>query len=90
MVYSNWELSGDRANQARRVMEGSGLRPNQVAQIRGYADQDLRNKDAPADPSNRRVSLIVRYLDVPKKLSFGAVGTKVQQVEQHPLTHSHG
>jgi OmpA family len=52
MVYSNWELSGDRANQARRVMESSGMRPNQVAQIRGYADQDLRNKDNPKDPSN--------------------------------------
>ena len=82
--YSNWELSGDRANQARRVMESSGLRPNQVAQIRGYADQDLRNKDNPKDPSNRRVSLIVRYLDPAKPLSLGAVGGKVKQAEEHP------
>jgi chemotaxis protein MotB len=85
--YSNWELSGDRANQARRVMETSGLRPNQVAQIRGYADQDLRNKDAPEDPSNRRVSLIVRYLDPAKPLSLGVVGGKVKQTEQHPAVN---
>jgi chemotaxis protein MotB len=85
--YSNWELSGDRANEARRVMQGSGLLPNQVAQIRGYADQDLRNKANPEDASNRRVSLIVRYLDAPKKLSLGAVGSKVQQAEQHPVVN---
>ncbi|HLW75744.1 MAG TPA: flagellar motor protein MotB, partial [Bryobacteraceae bacterium] len=36
--YSNWELSADRANEARRIMESSGLRPNQVIEIRGYAD----------------------------------------------------
>src|SRR4029077_10738385 len=37
--YSNWELSADRANAARRLMEENGLTPNQVIQIRGYADQ---------------------------------------------------
>jgi chemotaxis protein MotB len=68
-------------------METSGLRPNQVAQIRGYADQDLRNKDAPEDPSNRRVSLIVRYLDPAKPLSLGVVGGKVKQTEQHPAVN---
>ena len=67
------------------VQDGAVLTGVQVAQIRGYADQDLRNKANPEDPSNRRVSLIVRYLDGPKKLSFGTVGSKVQQAEQHPV-----
>jgi chemotaxis protein MotB len=59
--YSNWELSADRANAARRLMEEAGLRPNQVTQVRGFADQRLRMKDAPDDPSNRRISIIVQY-----------------------------
>lgn len=61
--YSNWELSVDRANTARRIMCESGLRANQVEQVRGFADQHLRNKMDPRDPANRRISLIVQYLD---------------------------
>jgi chemotaxis protein MotB len=57
--YSNWELSADRANAARRVMEASGLRPEQVRNVRGYADRVLRLPDAPLDPRNRRVSIVV-------------------------------
>jgi chemotaxis protein MotB len=59
--YSNWELSTDRANAARRLMETGGVRPNQIVQVRGFADQNLRDKEHPDDPSNRRVSVIVRY-----------------------------
>jgi chemotaxis protein MotB len=60
--YSNWELSTDRANAARRLMQGNGLGPEQVAQVRGYADQRLRKPDQPFDASNRRVSVIVQYV----------------------------
>ncbi len=63
--YSNWELSADRANAARRLMQENGLRPNQVTQVRGFADQRLRNSKEPADPSNRRISVIVQYLTPP-------------------------
>jgi chemotaxis protein MotB len=61
--YSNWELSADRANAARRLMQENGLRRNQVSQVRGYADQRLRLPQNPYDPSNRRISLIVQYLE---------------------------
>ena len=60
--YGNWELSSDRANAARRLMTQHGIRQDQVTQVRGFADQRLREKDAPPDPSNRRISLIVQYL----------------------------
>jgi len=60
--YGNWELSADRANAARRLMQESGLRDDQVAQVRGYADQKLRKPDDPLDPSNRRISVIVQYV----------------------------
>ena len=61
-TYGNWELSSDRANAARRVMQANGIRPDQVTQVRGFADQRLRKPDAPLDPANRRISLIVQYL----------------------------
>lgn len=61
--YSNWELSVDRANAARRILCESGLRADQVEQVRGFADQNLRNKEDSTDPANRRISLIVQYLE---------------------------
>jgi len=61
--YSNWELSSDRANASRRLMMQNGLREDQVAEVRGFADQRLRNAKEPADAANRRISLIVRYLE---------------------------
>jgi chemotaxis protein MotB len=61
--YSNWELSSDRANAARRLMQQTGLRDDQVSQVRGFADQRLRNPEDPLDPSNRRVSIIVQYVN---------------------------
>lgn len=61
-AYSNWELSADRANAARRLMQEKGLRHDQISQVRGFADQRLRSPGNPRDPSNRRISLIVQYL----------------------------
>ncbi|MGO8983357.1 MAG: flagellar motor protein MotB [Terriglobales bacterium] len=61
--YSNWELSADRANAARRLMQQAGLRPDQVSQVRGFADQRLRNIKDALDPSNRRISIIVQYVN---------------------------
>jgi len=60
--YSNWELSADRANAARRLMQASGLRADQVDQVRGFADQRLRTPQQPLEASNRRVSIIVQYI----------------------------
>ncbi|MGA8220653.1 MAG: flagellar motor protein MotB [Candidatus Acidiferrales bacterium] len=61
--YGNWELSADRANSARRLMQANGIREDQVSQVRGFADQRLRKRDSPLDPANRRISLIVQYVD---------------------------
>jgi chemotaxis protein MotB len=60
--YGNWELSSDRANAARRLMQANGVGAGQVTQVRGFADQRLRKLDNPLDPSNRRISLIVQYI----------------------------
>ena len=61
--YSNWELSADRANAARRLLQQDGVRGDQVTQVRGYADQLLRVKANPFDPSNRRISILVKNQD---------------------------
>jgi len=63
--YSNWELSADRANSARRLLQQDGVRADQVTQVRGYADQLLRVKNNPTDPSNRRISILVKNSEVP-------------------------
>ena len=57
---SNWELSTDRANAARRVMLANGLNAPQVAAVRGFADRDLRMPADPLNAKNRRVSIVVR------------------------------
>lgn len=61
--YGNWELSTDRANAARRLMQHDGVRDDQVSQVRGYADQMLRTPQQPLDASNRRISVIVQNLE---------------------------
>jgi chemotaxis protein MotB len=59
--FTNWELSSDRANSARRFMTDHGVRPAQVAEVSGYADTRLRNPADPTDVSNRRISITVLY-----------------------------
>jgi len=60
-AYGNWELSFDRANMTRRIMLASGLRSDQVAEIRGYADRQILISSDPNDSRNRRVSIIMKY-----------------------------
>ncbi len=60
-VYGNWELSTDRANAARRLLERYGLSAKQVVEVRGYADQKLLNAEEPESPKNRRISLVVKF-----------------------------
>jgi chemotaxis protein MotB len=71
--YSNWDLSADRANSARRLLQQDGVRTDQVTQVRGYADQMLRVKNNPTDPSNRRISILVKN-DTEKVREFSAAG----------------
>ncbi len=60
-LYSNWELSSDRANAARRVLETGGLNPVRVREVRGMADRELRNQDNPLDPRNRRITIFLPF-----------------------------
>jgi chemotaxis protein MotB len=62
-TYSNWELSSDRANAVRRLLEENGVKNNRITEIRGLADKFLKHKDKPFDFSNRRVHI---FLAIPK------------------------
>ena len=56
---TNWDLSAERANTCRRVLQASGLWEGQISAVTGYADRKLRNPDNPYDVSNRRVSILI-------------------------------
>ena len=86
-IYSNWELATDRANAARRVMESSGVNSAQITQVRGYADRRLRKPDAPNDPANRRVSLIVQSSRLPS--SEGKTAIAEPSTNPAPATVHH-
>ncbi len=58
-TYSNWELSSDRANAARRELLGGGIEIDRLATVVGRADREPYIKDAPEDPRNRRLSIIL-------------------------------
>jgi chemotaxis protein MotB len=74
--YTNWELSADRANMARRVVQEAGVSMDQIAQVRGFADRHLRKPADPIDPGNRRVSVIVQYAEAPAAAKPGAEADK--------------
>ena len=61
--YSNFELSADRANSARRALVSSGVEGSHIDEVRGYADRHLRNTADPLDVTNRRISIIVKFGD---------------------------
>jgi chemotaxis protein MotB len=61
-LYTNWELSADRANAARRALEAACVKPEQIRKITGYADTELLDPRDPYSPVNRRISITVLRL----------------------------
>jgi chemotaxis protein MotB len=57
--YSNWELSADRGNAARRALIAGGLEADKISRVVGLAASVPFDKQHPADPVNRRISIIV-------------------------------
>jgi chemotaxis protein MotB len=58
-TYTNWELSADRANAARRVLLAGGLKPDHLLRVTGLADAVLLDPKNPMNPINRRISIIL-------------------------------
>ncbi|MCF6328366.1 MAG: OmpA family protein [Henriciella sp.] len=57
--YSNWELSADRANSARRILEDAGVAPERVRAVSGLADTRPLRPATPTLPANRRISIVL-------------------------------
>ncbi|OUL74470.1 flagellar motor protein MotB [Paraburkholderia hospita] len=57
--YSNWELSSERANAARRALVAGGMREDKLLQVRGLADVLPLNANVADEPTNRRISVLV-------------------------------
>jgi chemotaxis protein MotB len=79
--YTNWELSTDRANAARRVLEGPGRIPlGRIKEIKGLADRELRVPSNPLDPTNRRISILLPFVVPPDLPSLGAPPARTDTV----------
>lgn len=59
--YTNFELSADRANSAKRVLVAGGVSEKQIDEIRGFADTRLRDPSDPYSYVNRRISITLKY-----------------------------
>src|SRR5207244_11076758 len=58
VAVTNWDLAFARANNARRVLEASGLWPGQIHRVIGYADSEPLVPEAPLADENRRLSIL--------------------------------
>jgi chemotaxis protein MotB len=57
--YSNWELSADRANAARRELVAAGMPDDKLIRVEGLAASQPLEPDAPLAQINRRISIVI-------------------------------
>ncbi|MBI1425404.1 MAG: flagellar motor protein MotB [Gammaproteobacteria bacterium] len=84
-AYTNWELSADRANAARRELIVGGMHKDKIARVVGLADSVLFDKSNPYSPINRRISIIVLNKETEAAIGIlsGKGGVKAQDIPQH-------
>jgi chemotaxis protein MotB len=61
--YTNFELSADRANSARRLLVTHGVASTRIDEVRGYADSRLKTPKDPLDVTNRRIGIVVKFVE---------------------------
>lgn len=83
--YTNWELSADRANSARHIVEAAGMPDSQVAQVRGYAATQPRDPSNPKHFSNRRVSIVVVMSGAMKTQEFSQADAPINVGKDLPI-----
>lgn len=69
--YSNWELSADRANAARREMVSSGMPVRKFGRVVGLADSVMFDKENHYNPVNRRISIVVLNKATERAIGLG-------------------
>lgn len=89
-LYSNWELSADRANAARQELVAGGMNESKIRQILGLASSVSLVKDNSAAAVNRRISIVVLNRRAEKRIdSQNAAGAPVANLDAllEPLAH---
>lgn len=87
-TYTNWELSADRANAARRALVQGGFPENKVATVQGMGSAAPLVADKPDAPINRRIAIIVLKKAVADALSNGGAGiTSHDLINTAPSDH---
>lgn len=82
--YTNWELSADRANAARRALESGGYPEDKMATVQGMGSAAPFLKDDTSAPINRRIAIIVLKKAVSDALSNGGHGIDSENIIQSP------
>jgi chemotaxis protein MotB len=82
--FTNWDLSTDRANAARRALEGAGLETERISRVVGLGSSVLFDKENPRNAVNRRISIVVmtREADQNAKLTDVAQVAKADEVKE--------
>lgn len=71
--YTNWELSTERASSARKALEEEGMNSDRLIRVAGYAAREPLIKDNPADPRNRRISIVLLFNSTQNKTPVSSV-----------------
>ena len=77
--YTNWELSADRANSARRALLDGGYPDGKILTVQGMGPSVPRVADDPKDPSNRRIVILVLKKEVEEALKGTSLVTRTQE-----------
>jgi len=75
--YSNWELSADRANAARRELMAAGIPEQKIARVVGMGPSQPLLPEAPLDPRNRRISILVLTQEAEERITRSIAGTEL-------------
>ncbi len=87
--YTNWELSADRANAARRLLLDGGVDTGRIAQAVGMADTIPFDKENPYNPRNRRISIIVLNKEAEERLRSLSEAPQVENLSDQTLLTGH-
>ncbi len=84
--YSNWELSADRANTARREMAVAGMPDTKFGRVVGLADSVMFDKQNPYNPVNRRISIVVLNKATERAIGLSDEGPSASPPPAAPVT----